>query len=111
MSSRGVRQLKHIRLYFCDVGGSSSGVRTTLKSEEFVNYVNKNEHLQFEVFLKRGAHPYMSSTYINGYVKDTPLRNLDLANTMRHLDQVNSEFGRRPISHHQERVKTSHASI
>jgi hypothetical protein len=33
MVSRGVNQLKNIRLYFCDFGGSSLGVRDLLKSE------------------------------------------------------------------------------
>jgi hypothetical protein len=32
--------------------------------------MNKNENVKLEIFLKRGNHPYMSSTYINGYVKD-----------------------------------------
>ena len=70
MVSRGINQLKNIRLYFCDFGGSSTGVRDLLKSEQLANFVSKNEHLQLEVYLKRGNHPYMSSTYINGYVKD-----------------------------------------
>ncbi len=70
MVSRGVNQLKNIRLYFCDFGGSSTGVRDFLKSEDLVNFVNKHENVKLEVYLKRGHHPYMSSTYINGYVKD-----------------------------------------
>ena len=65
------------------------GIRKTLQSEEFVDFVNKNEHLKFEIFLRRGHHPYMSSTFINGYVKDTPLRNVDSAQTLFHMNQVN----------------------
>lgn len=75
MVSRGIHQLKHVRLYFCDFGGSSLGVRDILKSQELVEFMKKHDHLKLEVFLKRGHHPYMSSTYINGYVKDQPLRN------------------------------------
>ena len=70
MVSRGVNQLKNIRLYFCDFGGSSVGVRDYLKSEALKNFVNENPNLKLEVYLRRGRHPYMSSTYINGYVKD-----------------------------------------
>ena len=76
MVSRGVHQLKNIRLYFCDFGGSSTGVRDFLKSEELVNFISKNEHLNLEIYLGRNHHPYMSSTYMNGYVKDQPLRNM-----------------------------------
>jgi hypothetical protein len=45
-------------------------VRDFLKSGDLVNFMNKNENVELEIFLKRGNHPYMSSTYINGYVKD-----------------------------------------
>jgi large subunit ribosomal protein L43 len=76
MVSRGVHQLKNIRLYFCDFGGSSMGVRDFLKSEELVQFLEKNDHVKFEVYMRRNHHPYISSTYINGYVKDQPLRNM-----------------------------------
>ena len=46
-----------------------------LKSQELVDYMQQNQHLKFEITMKRNFHPYMSSTYINGYVKDQPLRN------------------------------------
>lgn len=45
MVSRGVHQLKNIRLYLCDFGGSSAGVREFLKSDKFVDFVKANEHL------------------------------------------------------------------
>jgi len=70
MVSRGVPQLKNIRLYFCDFGGSSAGVRSFLQSEALLNFMNANEHLRLEVYMRRNHHPYISSTYINGYVKD-----------------------------------------
>jgi len=70
MVSRGVPQLKNIRLYFCDHGGSSQGVRTALKSPQMIEFLGMNPDLKLEVFLKRNFHPYISSTYINGYVKD-----------------------------------------
>ena len=82
-------------MYFCDFGGSSVGTRALLKSEEMVNFMNKNEHLKLEIFLRRGRHPYMTSTYINGFVKDTPLRNLTAEEAMVHLTRVNSGFGRK----------------
>ena len=76
MVSRGTHQLKNLKLFFCDIGGSSMGIRQTLKSSEFAEFIEKNDHLTLDVYLKRGNHPYMTSTYINGYVKDTPLRNV-----------------------------------
>lgn len=77
MVSRGVPQLKNIRLYFCDFGGSSLGVRNFLKSQHLADFLNKNEHINLEIYMRRNHHPYMSSTYINGYVKDQPLRSFE----------------------------------
>ncbi len=37
--------------------------------------MEKNPHIEFKFHMKRGAHPYINSTYINGYIKDQPLRN------------------------------------
>ena len=45
MVSRGVNQLKNLRVYFCDYGGSSVGIREALKSQEMVDFMEKNEHL------------------------------------------------------------------
>ena len=57
MVSRGVPQLKYMRLYFCDFGGSSLGVRDFLKSEAIKNFVEANPHVKLDVYLKRGRHP------------------------------------------------------
>lgn len=70
MVSRGVPQLKNIRLFFCDFGGSSLGVRNALQHQAVTEFMQNNPHLKLEIFMKRNYHPYMSSTYITGYVKD-----------------------------------------
>ena len=104
MVSRGVHQLKNIKLYFCDIGGSSLGVRKALQSESFVDFVNKNPHLTVDLLVKRGKHPYMSSTFINGFVKETPLRNKNQYQTVDHFESVNKEFGRKPLRHTDKKV-------
>jgi large subunit ribosomal protein L43 len=111
MVSRGVNQLKNIRLYFCDFGGSSTGVRDFLKSEELVNFVTKNESLKVEVYLKRGNHPYMSSTYINGYVKDQPLRNMQGEEVMDEFVKFNNAIGRKALLHNSIKVVGNKKSI
>ena len=69
--------MKNLRLYFCDFGGSSAGVRSLLKSANLADFIEKNEHLELECYMKRNKHPYLSCSYINGFVKDVPLRNMD----------------------------------
>lgn len=104
MVSRGVAQLKNIRLYFCDYGGSSAGVRSFLQSDGLVNFINQNEHVYLEIYMRRNHHPYISSTYINGYVKDQPLRNYENEQILEAFKKVNREFGRKAIEHNRGNI-------
>ena len=49
--------------------------------------------------MRRNYHPYMSSTYINGYVKDQPLRSMSAEEVLNWFTKVNKEFGKRPLKH------------
>ena len=49
--------------------------------------------------MKRNAHPYMSSTYINGYVKDQSLRNMNADEVLNWFNKVGKQFGRKPLKH------------
>ena len=89
MVSRGVPQLKNLRLYFCDYGGSSTGTRAALKSEKLADFMDTNEYLNLEVSMRRNHHPYISATYINGYVRDIPLRNLDESEVIEWVERSN----------------------
>jgi Mitochondrial ribosomal protein L51 / S25 / CI-B8 domain. len=87
MCVRGVWQLKKLHLQFCDHGGkdldpsynnslgSSKGVREFLESDLLKEFVKKNPQIEFKFLLKRGTHPFITSTYVNGYIKDLSLRN------------------------------------
>ena len=67
MSHRGVPQLRRIKFFFCDVGGSSKGARSLLASSQLTQYIKQNPQIQFDFYLKRGKHPSMIPVYINGY--------------------------------------------
>ena len=88
-----------MRLRFCDFGGSSTGVREALKPEELARFMEGNEHLTLEITMRRNFHPYMSSTYINGFVKDQPLRNMTCKEVIEWFQKVNREFGRMALKH------------
>ena len=68
--------------------------------------MTKNEHLELEVSLRRNQHPYMSSTYINGYVKDQPLRGMTSDEVLFWFNKVGKEFGKRPMKHNMSRITT-----
>ena len=61
--------------------------------------------------MRRGQHPYFSSTYINGYVKDIPLRNKTHEETINHLLQTNSDWGHKAIKHSQNKILGGSRSI
>jgi len=47
-----------------------------LQSTYFKEFIEKNPQIELKVMVQRGIHPTLSSTYINGYLKEQPLRNL-----------------------------------
>lgn len=77
MCSRGVFQLKKLSVFFCDYGGSSSGVRDLISSSNINQFLKANPQIQLEAICKRNHHPYVRATYINGYTKEVPLRSTD----------------------------------
>ena len=96
----------------CDYGGSSTGVREALKSDQLAQYMQNNEQLELEVSMKRNYHPYMSSTYINGYVKEQSLKNMTSDEVMFWFNKVSKEFGRRPVKHNgRENLTVNRKSI
>ena len=110
MSVKGIRQLKSIRFYFWDFGGSSRGARKWLQSDSLFNYI-KHKHFNFDIYMKRGKHPYMSATYINGYVKDIPLRNLEEDLIIGWVDRAYNSMGRKALKHNIAEVSSDHPSI
>ena len=77
MCTRGVYQLRKLSIYFCDFGGSSQGIRDALLSPSFSSFISDNPHIQVDLIRKRNSHPFVTGAYINGYLKDLPLRALN----------------------------------
>lgn len=68
--------------------GSSKGTREFLKSDLLKEFIQKNPQIEFEFLLRRGTHPYIYSTYINGYEKSQSLRNLDSPDILNEFQRV-----------------------
>ncbi len=111
MSVRGIRQLKYLRLYFCDLGGSSAGIRDALKSEELVDFMNENKHVSLDIIMRRNHHPYVSAVFINGYTKDVPLRKVMMEDFMWEIDRLNKQYGRRALKNNIVRASHSNKSV
>ena len=61
--------------------------------------------------MKRGHHPYLSSTYINGYIKDQPLRNMEEEEILEEFVKFNDSMGRKALHHNDNKVATEVKSI
>jgi len=51
--------------------------------------MENNKQIEFNFLMKKNQHPYVSSTYINGYRKDVSLKNVkefdEILNKMTHM--------------------------
>ena len=77
MAVRGIYQLRKLSTSFCDLSGSSKGVRQFLECEQLQKFMSENEQIEFEFILKRGDHPLINGLYINNFMKDRSLRNMN----------------------------------
>lgn len=48
--------------------------------------MEKNDFLEWDFVMKKGSHPYMACTYINGYVKNVPFRNVKMPEIFEQLE-------------------------
>lgn len=70
-----------------------------------------NRELKLEVYMRRNHHPFLSSTYINGYIKDQSLKGMGEEEVLRWFTKVNAEFGRRSLKHSDAKVVSERPSI
>eukprot|EP01027_Heterolobosea_sp_BB2_P003104 GEZU01004701.1.p2 GENE.GEZU01004701.1~~GEZU01004701.1.p2 ORF type:complete len:151 (+),score=20.81 GEZU01004701.1:48-455(+) len=92
MSRNGVFQLRKIIINYCDIGGSSRGVREYINTELF-KFAEKNPQIQFEVKLRRGHHPYVAGEYVHGKVHTHPLQNVSAETVAEKLLMLRNQWG------------------
>lgn len=98
MCTRGVFQLRKLSLFFCDFGGSSEGVRNALVSQELKDFMEENKHIDFNFIIKRNHHPFLTGAYINGYLKDIPLRSSNSDQVLEALCRLRNQLGRKSFT-------------
>ena len=88
MSSRSIQQIKRLSFVYSDVAGSSRALREYLLSTCYQQTREQNHLVDFRHFLRRNGHPFISALYINGYVKDMPLRQKSLEEILLDMDDL-----------------------
>lgn len=111
MCSRGVFQLRNVKLQFCDWGGSSKGVRELLSTKTLDEFLEKNPSIKFEAYIRTGSHPAFFTEYINGWSCSIPLKSSSAEEVMKMLNMARTRFGQRSISHSGAKVISSNKSI
>ena len=68
-------------------------MREYLCSEYFKQFESVNENLEINLYLKRTGHPFITASYINGFVKDVPLYKKNLADVIHAVNQATTTSG------------------
>mmetsp|Transcript_12192 Transcript_12192/g.19255 ORF Transcript_12192/g.19255 Transcript_12192/m.19255 type:complete len:137 (+) Transcript_12192:272-682(+) len=63
MATRGVFQLNKLVINYCEHGGSSIAVRDYLASGKLVDWAKERPHLNINVRVRNGKHPYVQAHY------------------------------------------------
>ena len=64
--------------------------REFLLSKNFQNYEEKFPTIEKIFYIKRYGFPYISATYINGFVKDMPIRKKQFEEIEKNLNLLTS---------------------
>lgn len=54
-----------------------------------------NDHIEFNFILKRNHHPFVTGAYLNGYLKDLPLRSVPPEEVLAAFQRLRNQLGRK----------------
>nr|7PKT_F Chain F, mL43 [Chlamydomonas reinhardtii] len=93
MSKYGVWMLESLVIKYCDIGGSSRGMRLFL-DEALPALRQQNPQLGVQQVLQRFRHPKLVAVYRNGRTKPVCVKNLAPAEIMEHIGWLRNSHGR-----------------
>ena len=96
MATRGVFQLKKLRLFYCEHGGSSRAIRDFLGSGKMIDWANEHPHVEIVVQIRNGKHPYVKSEYLTQAAShQICVKNSTPKYIEEVLDKMNNRSGRK----------------
>lgn len=57
--------------------------------------MEQNEQIEFNFIIKRNHHPFVTGAYINGYLKDIPLRSIPPEDVVTVFQRLRNQLGRK----------------
>ena len=64
MATRGIFQLRKLTLKYCEVGGSSRGIREYIGDGHLVKWATEHPHVNIEVVRRQNRHPVVHADYL-----------------------------------------------
>ena len=95
MATRGIVQLKTLKLFYCEHGGSSRAVRDFISSGRIVTWATQNPKIQVEVKVRNGEHPFVEGEYISGKPKQIGVKNENTKRIYEVMDMLKNSSGRK----------------
>lgn len=93
MAKYGTWMLERLILKYCDIGGSSRGMRL-FASEVLPQFRERNPQLAVEEVVRRHRHPMLVALYRNGRSKPVCVKNLAPADIVEHVNWLRNSHGR-----------------
>jgi large subunit ribosomal protein L43 len=97
MATRGIKQLKHLHIVYCEHGGSSSNIRQYISSHtsKIITFCQSNPTVQVLTKLRNGKHPYIKADYVTGYSKQVCIKNEPVGRITKVIQMLNDSSGRK----------------
>mmetsp|Transcript_23329 Transcript_23329/g.28675 ORF Transcript_23329/g.28675 Transcript_23329/m.28675 type:complete len:133 (-) Transcript_23329:292-690(-) len=95
MATRGIQQLKHLQLVYCEHGGSSSHLRQYLNSSKILSFCNEYPSLEVSTKLRNGKHPYIKADYVTGSSKQVCVKNESIERIVKVMHMLKDSSGRK----------------
>ena len=95
MATRGIFQLKTLKIFYCEHGGSSRAVRDFISSGRIVAWATQNPQIEVEVKVRNGKHPFVEGEYISGQPKQIGVKNEDTKRIYEVMDMLKNSSGRK----------------
>nr|8A22_AG Chain AG, mL43 [Polytomella magna]8APN_AG Chain AG, mL43 [Polytomella magna]8APO_AG Chain AG, mL43 [Polytomella magna] len=89
----GTHMLESLVFKYCDIGGSSRGMRLFLK-DYMDPFKQTNPQLRIEEVQNRRRHPMLVALYRNGQCKPVCVRNLSPEEIAKHIFWLRNSHGR-----------------
>lgn len=98
MATRGINQLKKLRIRYCEHGGSSDTVRNYLKqSPHLLDFAKSNPEMTIIVKPRNGNHPYIQGEYVTGQSKQICVKNTTERRIHEVMDMLRNTSGRKIV--------------